>query len=122
MNYSIGEFSKITNLSIYTLRYYENQKLIIPNRYPNGRRYYTEADISWIEFIKRLKDTGMPLKDIQKYALLRSQGDSTMEDRMDLLIEHKAQLESQISQLNDHLEKLNNKIQYYAHAINILDK
>ena len=122
MKYSIGEFSKLINLSIYTLRYYEDKKLIIPNRYPNGRRYYTEADISWIEFIKRLKDTGMPLKDIQKYAILRSQGDSTMEARMDLLIEHKSQLESQISQLNDHLEKLNNKIQYYAHAINILNK
>lgn len=63
----------------------------------------------------------MPLKDIQKYTILRSQGDSTMEARMDLLIEHKSQLESQISQLNDHLEKLNNKIQYYAHAINVLN-
>ncbi|MDY5913407.1 MAG: MerR family transcriptional regulator [Inconstantimicrobium porci] len=64
MQYSIGQFSKLINISEYTLRYYENEKLITPDRDNNGRRYYNDSDISWIEFIKRLKDTGMPIKEI----------------------------------------------------------
>ena len=38
---------------------------------PVNRRCYSDKDLSWIEFIKRLKDTGMPIKEIQHYAELR---------------------------------------------------
>lgn len=117
MTYSIGEFSKLTNLSIYTLRYYEQEQLITSNRKSNGRRYYTEDDLRWIEFINRLKDTGMPIKNIQQYAKLRAIGKSTMKARMNMLIEHKAFLESQINTLNNHMKKLNDKVEYYASEI-----
>lgn len=118
MNYSIGEFSKLTNLSIYTLRYYENEKLITPNRKNNGHRYYTDSDLRWIEFVQRLKDTGMPIKDIQRYAELRSLGNSTMHERMNMLINHKSCLQLQIDTLSDHMRKLDTKIDYYKTEIN----
>lgn len=118
MTYSIGEFSKLTNLSIYTLRYYEQEQLITPNRKSNERRYYTEDNLRWIEFIHRLKDTGIPIKDIQQYAKLRAIGKSTMKTQMNMLIEHKSFLESQINTLNNHMKKLNDKIDYYASEIN----
>jgi DNA-binding transcriptional MerR regulator len=86
MGYSIGEFSSITGISIHTLRYYEKENLIIPERRENGRRCYSDGDVAWIQFIKRLKDTGMPIKEIQKYARLRARGDSTLEERMEMLI------------------------------------
>ena len=89
MNYSIGEFSSLTNISIYTLRYYEKENLIIPSRKENGNRCYSEKDIIWIEFIKRLKDTKMPIKGIKEYAALRADGDSTMNQRMEMLINSK---------------------------------
>lgn len=117
MNYSIGEFSKLTNISIYTLRYYEKENLIIPNREENGRRCYSESDVNWIEFIKRLKDTNMPIKEIQKYAELRAVGDSTMLERMDLLIKHRVALKEEIRKSNENLKKLNDKIDYYKTAI-----
>lgn len=117
MKYSIGQFSKLINISEYTLRYYENEKLITPDRDNNGRRYYNDSDISWIEFIKRLKDTGMPIKEIRKYAELRSAGDSTLQERMDLLIKHQDTLQRKISELNLNNEKLNEKIDYYRQTI-----
>ena len=46
MQYTIGQFSKITNISEYTLRYYENENLITPKRLGNGRRCYDEKDIT----------------------------------------------------------------------------
>ena len=68
MEYSIGEFSKLTGLGIHTLRYYEHENLIIPDRNSSNRRRYSDRDIAWIDFIKRLKDTGMPIKEIKRYA------------------------------------------------------
>lgn len=121
MNYSIGEFSNLTGISIYTLRYYEKENLIVPQREKNGRRYYSEQDITWIEFIKRLKDTKMPIKEIQKYAQLRTDGDSTMNERMELLIEHKTVLEEEITKYTENLNKLKDKIDYYKTEIDKLN-
>lgn len=117
MNYSIGNFSSITGISIYTLRYYEKESLIIPARKENGRRSYAESDIAWIQFIKRLKDTGMPIKEIQKYAKLRAKGDTTMVERMEMLVRHRAVLKEEIAKLEEHLSNLDNKIDYYQTEI-----
>lgn len=67
---TIGEISEKTNLPESTLRYYEKKGLIRVSRDKNGRRNYEESDIEWIKFIRRLKETGMLLKDIQLYLSL----------------------------------------------------
>ena len=121
MEYSIGEFSKLTGLSIHTLRYYEYEQLIVPMRNKNNIRRYSDKDIAWIDFIKRLKDTGMPIKKIKEYAKLRSKGDTTLSKRMEMLIQHYGFLEKQISILQEHKEKLDQKIKYYQVQINLLD-
>lgn len=117
MNYSIGEFSKLTNISIYTLRYYEKELLITPDRKENGRRMYSENDVKWVEFIKRLKDTGMPIKEIKKYAALRAMGHSTLRERMTMLMKHRSDLKKEISQSQEHLQKLDEKIDFYQSEI-----
>ena len=121
MEYSIGEFSKLTGLSIHTLRYYEYEQLIVSMRNKNNIRRYSDKDIAWIDFIKRLKDTGMPIKKIKEYAKLRSKGDITLSKRMEMLIQHYGFLEKQISILQEHKEKLDQKIKYYQVQINLLD-
>lgn len=113
MNYSIGEFSKLTNLGIHTLRYYEQEKLIVPERNSGNRRRYSEKDIAWIDFIKRLKDTGMPIKEIKRYAELRALGETTLNVRMAMLIQHRKSLNEQIQLLQEHKEKLDEKIEFY---------
>ena len=115
--YSIGEFSDLTNVSIYTLRYYEKENLINPKRMDNGRRTYSEEDIAWIQFIKRLKDTGMSIKEIHKYAELRAVGDATLEKRMEILKNHRCLLQEEIAKANENLSKLDEKIIYYENAI-----
>ncbi|GHV83677.1 MerR family transcriptional regulator [Spirochaetia bacterium] len=120
MEYSIGEFSRLTCLGIHTLRYYEQENLILPNRKSNGHRCYSENDVTWIQFIKRLKDTKMPIKAIQKYAKLRADGDPTRLERMEMLIKHRGILKNEIKNLQEHLNKLDNKIQFYKAEINRL--
>lgn len=117
MSYTIGEFSALTNLGIHTLRYYEKENLISPERKENGRRLYSENDVNWIQFIKRLKDTGMPIKEIQKYAAFRATGDSTLTERMEMLIKHRTALNEEIMKLQEHMEKLDSKIDFYQTEI-----
>ncbi|MDE7429922.1 MAG: MerR family transcriptional regulator, partial [Lachnospiraceae bacterium] len=99
MEYSIGDFSKLTGLGIHTLRYYEHEGLITPKRNSGNRRCYSDKDLTWIEFIKRLKDTGMPIKEIKHYAELRAAGDPTLSERMEMLVQHRHALNVQIAQL-----------------------
>ena len=122
MNYSIGEFSKITGLGIHTLRYYEHEGLIIPLRNSGNRRRYSEKDTAWIAFIKRLKETGMPIKEIKKYAALRAEGDDTLSERMEMLVRHRQSLNEQIGRLREHEAKLDEKIALYQREIRNLPR
>ena len=117
MEYSIGAFSKKTGISIHTLRYYEKEELITVGRKSNGRRYYTDSDIAWIDFIKRLKETNMPIKEIRTYAFLRAQGAHTLKARLDLLNKHRLELVRDICEKNENLSMLDDKIDYYNHEI-----
>ena len=117
MEYSIGEFSRLTNLGIHTLRYYEHENLITPKRNSSNRRCYSDKDLAWIEFIKRLKDTGMPIKEIQRYAELRAEGDLTLNERMEMLTVHRESLNEQIKVLQEHMAKLDDKIHFYRQEI-----
>ena len=117
MDYSIGEFSKVTGLGIHTLRYYEHEGLIIPLRNSSNRRRYSEKDIAWIAFIKRLKATGMPIKEIKKYAALRANGDATLSERMEMLMQHRQSLNERIRQLQEHEAMLDEKIAFYRQEI-----
>ena len=117
MEYSIGEFSRLTNLGIHTLRYYEHENLITPKRNSSNRRCYSDKDLAWIEFIKRLKDTGMPIKEIQRYAELRAEGDLTLNERMEMLTVHRESLNEQIKVLQEHMAKLDDKIDFYRQEI-----
>ena len=113
MGYPIGKFSKMVSLSIDTLRYYEKERLIIPARDQNNRRTYSEADQRWIAFIKRLKATGMPIKEIKTYARLRYQGNSTIDERLQLLFPQKNRLTAQRQEIDAHIAFLENKIATY---------
>lgn len=113
----IGEFSEITGISAYTLRYYEKKGLIRVKRDQAGRRNYSEDDVEWVKFIKRLKDTGMLLRDIRRYSDLRYEGDDTMKERMDLLIRHRESVLEEQKRWKEYLQNLDEKIAIYQSRI-----
>ena len=53
-----------------------------------NRRIYSEDEIEWVKFLQRLKNTGMSLKEIKRYSDLRYLGDSTFQERLELLMNH----------------------------------
>lgn len=118
LNYYIGEFSKKIGLSIDTLRYYEKIGLIYPNRDKINRRVYCEKDIEWLNFIFRLKETNMPIKEIQYYSKLRYEGDSTLRERLKLLEKQMDRLYTQKSNIENNIVHLEKKINTYKKMIN----
>ena len=60
----IGEFSKVSKVSIDTLRYYDKIGLLVPKRL-DKKRFYKKEDIKKLEIINSLKDMNFSLKDIR---------------------------------------------------------
>lgn len=115
---AIAEAATRLGLSVHTLRYYERVGLIDPiGRDSAGRRRYLEADLVWFAFLIRLRQTGMPIADMRRYAALRARGAGTLHTRRELLIEHRRQLADQIAAMAGHLAALDAKITTYDHLI-----
>jgi DNA-binding transcriptional MerR regulator len=114
MIWTIKQVSEITSLSVHTLRYYEKIGLLTDvDRDQNGYRLYSESEIAWIHFLIRLRATGMPVAEMKKFSDLRSQGDSTIRMRRELLESHQQNVADQIKYLQEHLCKIDEKIDFY---------
>lgn len=62
---AIGEASRLSGVSIETIRYYEREGIIAKaGRTASGRRAYSEAEISELRFIKRCRDLGFSIPDV----------------------------------------------------------
>jgi DNA-binding transcriptional MerR regulator len=115
---TIQEVAKATGLTPHTLRYYERIGLIHPiNREENTRRCYTADDIGWIEFLLKLRATGMSIKDMQRYAELQRQGDETLPKRVEMLKVLRDKVEAHIDEMNEHLKLIHHKIDYYSQVV-----
>ncbi|RLQ88669.1 MerR family transcriptional regulator [Notoacmeibacter ruber] len=113
----IGELAERTGLSVHTIRYYERIGLLpAAERDQGGRRDYDVSILTWIEFLSRLKQTGMPVRQMVLYAKLREQGDSTYPQRKALLEAHRDRVRRQVSDLQSSLLVLDTKIETYAKA------
>lgn len=87
---TIGQVAELTGVSTHTLRYYEQAGLLRAiSRTAAGHRLYAPADLAGLAFVMRLKATGMPIAQIQAFAVLREQGESTFGARRDLLVAHR---------------------------------
>ena len=115
---TIQEVSRVTGLSAHTLRYYERIGLIHPiAREENTRRRYTADDVGWIDFLLKLRATGMSIKDMQKYAELQRQGDETLPERVEMLKSLRDNVEARMDELNEHLKLIYYKIEIYQKIV-----
>src|SRR5215467_5810145 len=92
---SIGDFAKMTHLSVKALRHYHDVGVLDPAQVDasSGYRYYEAGQIVTAQVIRRFRDLGMPLDDIR--ALLTA---PDVEGRSEVIIAHLERMESQLSQ------------------------
>jgi len=114
----IAEVSKKYELSADTLRYYERIGLIPGvNRNKSGIRDYTEEDCRWVEFIKCMRNAGLPIEVLIEYVTLFQQGDETIKARKELLIEQRKQLLGKMEAMKKTIERLDYKIERYEQGV-----
>lgn len=113
MTYSPAEASERSGFSIDTLRYYEREGILAPvERGAGGRRRYSDDDLGRLEFLRCLRDTGMPIATLRRYGEL-GMDDSTVPERLALLEGHAAAVAASIRALQDQQRRLEEKIAYY---------
>jgi len=111
--YTPGQVVEKTGFSLDTLRYYERIGLLDGvSRTAGGRRQYGDDDIGWLEILRCLRETGMPIARMREFAEL-CRDDQTVADRVDLLEEHDREVEKRIAELQAQREHIRGKIAYY---------
>ncbi len=116
---TIQQVAQRTDLSIDTLRYYERLGLLISiRRLPNGHRRYSESDLQWIDLLKCLRASAMPLSEMQRFAQITRQGTATASERRELLEAHRLRVVAQSQAIQHTLARLDTKIAR-LHAIEV---
>lgn len=111
-------------LSADTLRYYEKDGLLLRPvpRSSSGHRQYDEPDLRWIKLVTCLRATGMPIRDVRRYAALVREGDGNEEERLALLHAHRESVLRELAQVTAHLGAIDHKIGIYEHKLESLEQ
>ena len=114
---TIAEAAERTGLTRHALRYYERDGLMLGvGRAGSGHRRYSERDLGWIELITKLRATGMPIREVRRYAELVRAGDGNEDERLALLQAHRGRVLAQLDTMAAYLGAIEEKIGYYARA------
>lgn len=120
---TIAEVSRRYELSADTLRYYERIGLIPGvHRNKSGIRDYTEEDCRWVEFIKCMRSSGMPIEALIEYVALFAKGDETIAARKELLVEQRKRLKAKQDEIEKTIKRLDYKIEAYEQGVMVKEK
>ena len=117
---TIQEAAERTGLTVHTLRYYERADLIpTVGRAPSGHRRYSDEDLEWIEFVKCLRSTGMPISEVQRYVRLEQRDDDGASERMEIMEAHRDRLRARIEEFTGFLERVEGKVERYRERLKL---
>src|SRR5437588_9491940 len=115
---SVAEAAEESGLSAHTLRYYERAGLLDPiDRNGSGHRRYREANLERIQFLTKIRATGMPIREVRWYARLIKAGDATNEERLSLLEAHREAALAELEATARNLELIDSKINFYRERL-----
>jgi DNA-binding transcriptional MerR regulator len=112
---SISEAAERTGLSTHTLRYYEREGLMLSGvgRASSSHRRYSDGDITWVEFLTKLRSTAMPIAKVREYVDLVRQGEDSTPARLALLLAHRESVIAQLDEMTNSLAAIDFKIATY---------
>ena len=117
MSYSIKQIADLMGVTTATIRYYDEEGLLPNIKRINGRRVFEDEDFKWLRVLNCMKKINMPIKKIKEYVELAKQGDSTLQQRYNLILEQKEVIKNQQEELNMCLQEFEYKEWYYQTAI-----
>jgi DNA-binding transcriptional MerR regulator len=116
--FSPSQAAEQSGFSLDTLRYYERIGLLDGiDRAPSGHRRFRDEDLEWLGVLRCLRDTGMPIAQMRRYADLTRGGQATMAERLNLLTDHDARVQERIALLQGQHKHLQEKIDWYRRRL-----
>lgn len=115
--YTIGQVSKMFNLPVSTLRYYDKEGLFPDMNRVSGIRKFSDKELEALRVIECLKKSGLEIKDIKQFMEWCVKGSETYSQRRELFLKQKEIVEAEIQRMNKALDMINFKCWYYEQAI-----
>ncbi len=84
--YTIGEVSKMFDIPISTLRYYDKEGLFPKIERKSGIRQFSEDEIEALRVFECLKKSGLKIRDIKNFIDWTELGNETLEERKNSLM------------------------------------
>lgn len=117
-SWTIREVSAKTGITAHTLRYYERIGLVQPvARARSGHRRYGDDELRWLDLLKKLHATEMPIRKMLEYARLARRGDTTIAARRAVLDAHRLEVEAKLAHLQSVLATITRKLASYDRAL-----
>ena len=79
-----------------------------------GQRIYSERHLDWLDFLARLRRSGMSVAEMQDYTALVARGDGTLARRRDFLRRHRNRVQAAVEDLQRSLALIDEKIALYG--------
>lgn len=116
--YSMKETCEKVGMTYETLKYYCNEGLIPNvNRDKNNYRIFDDNNIAWIKSLTCLKKCNMSIVEMKEYLALCLKGESTIPERQKIILAKKDQLLKEMEELQESLDFLNWKENFYADVL-----
>lgn len=116
---TVKEVAASLNLTEHTVRYYTDKHLIPDlKRDKNNKRLFDEAAINWLLCIKHLRKCGMPIEDIKVYIDLCLEGESTIEERYEIMRNQKEVAQAQLEEAKQRAKYIEDKTKNYYDIMN----
>lgn len=107
----IGELSQRSGASVRSLRYYEEQGLLISSRSASGQRQYAESDVARVQFLRRMLAAGLSSRTIAAVLpCVDSPSSQATEAAWERMVEERAKLDAHIAELVDTRARLDELI------------
>ena len=112
--YTMMQACREADMTYQTLKFYCNEGLV-PNvkRDVNNRRVFDERDVKCIKDLTCLKRCGMSIQEMREYLQLCLEGEGTIPERKRVLEKKQAALREQIRELQDSIDYIDYKQQFY---------
>lgn len=116
--YTIKEVSEKTGVSEHTLRFWAKSGFFpFVKRNQNNIRQFSEDDLGWVRIVQCLRKVGIENKSIKRYIDLCIMGDSTIQERYEIIKTTKEKAKKQMEDLKHQLDMLEYKEQFYQNLI-----
>lgn len=115
--YTIGQVSKMFDIPVSTLRYYDKEGLFPSMERQGGIRRFGDEEVEALRVIECLKRSGLEIKDIKRFMQWCTEGPSTYAQRKDLFERRREAVLEQVAKLEKTLAMLEFKCWYYGVAL-----